>query len=118
MTVDQAHRGYNVANDATGFATVNPLFIKYEPTNGKFSGQTGYGYHSFEKFIEVVGEINAGRLTVPECDTMGLATIGTTSQTTAVLEAGRISLDNDNAAVMIQYGESATSTEPTGLKLA
>ena len=29
VTVDQAHRGYNVANDASGFATVNPLFMKY-----------------------------------------------------------------------------------------
>jgi D-galacturonate reductase len=118
VTVDQAHRWYgtmsiraldlgtdlnrhgqwcaryNVANDGSGFATVNPLFMKYEPTNGKFSGQQGYGYRSFENFIDAVTSINAGELTVGECDTMGLATIGTTVQTTAILEAGRRSLDS------------------------
>ena len=93
VTVDQAHRGYNVANDGSGFATVNPLFMKYEPTNGKFSGQQGYGYRSFESFIDAVIDINAGELTLRECDKMGLATIGTTIQTTAILEAGRRSLD-------------------------
>ena len=51
VNVDQAHRGYNVAVDGSGFATVNPLFMKYEPTSGKFSGQLGYGYRSFEAFI-------------------------------------------------------------------
>lgn len=142
VTVDQAHRGYNVANDDSGFATVNPLFMKYEPTNGKFSGakltmhtlapsawklncwalrfctagQQGYGYRSFEKFIEAVADINAGNLTIEQCDQMGYATIGTTVQTTAILEAGRLSLDNGNGAVDITY-QSVASMEPTGLRL-
>eukprot|EP01048_Picozoa_sp_COSAG05_P033170 COSAG05_NODE_13140_length_440_cov_1.199413_1_plen_69_part_10 len=64
------------------------LGYRYEPTNGKFSGQQGYGYRSFEKFIEAVGNINAGSLTIKDCDAMGYATIGTTAQTTAVLEGG------------------------------
>ena len=44
VIVDQAHRGYNMADDSGGYRSVNPLFMKYTPTNGKFSGQLGYGY--------------------------------------------------------------------------
>ncbi len=44
INVDQAHRGYSMADDAAGYRSVNPLFMKYTPTDGKFSGQTGYGY--------------------------------------------------------------------------
>ena len=44
VIVDQAHRGYNMADDGGGYRSVNPLFMKYTPTNGKFSGQLGYGY--------------------------------------------------------------------------
>ena len=35
-----------MADDATGYKSVNPLFMKYTPTNGEFSGQQGYGYRS------------------------------------------------------------------------
>lgn len=44
MNVDQAHRGYSMASDADGYRSVNPLFMKYTPTDGRFSGQLGYGY--------------------------------------------------------------------------
>ena len=33
-----------MADDSGGYRSVNPLFMKYTPTNGKFSGQLGYGY--------------------------------------------------------------------------
>ena len=33
-----------MADDSGGYRSVNPLFMKYAPTNGKFSGQLGYGY--------------------------------------------------------------------------
>ena len=45
-----------------------------------------------------------------------LPTIGTTLQETAILEAGRISLDNQSAMVEIIY-ENETSVIPTELKL-
>ena len=44
-----------------------------------------------------------------------LATIGTTMQTTAILEAGRISLDNGNRTVKILY-ENDKAVQPCGLK--
>ena len=45
INVDQAHRGYSMADDASSRLNgINPLFMKYVPTDGKFSGQTGYGY--------------------------------------------------------------------------
>jgi D-galacturonate reductase len=30
--------------DGAGYRSVNPLFMKYTPTDGYFSGQQGYGY--------------------------------------------------------------------------
>lgn len=61
VTVDQAHRGYSYAADMTGpgsgFKSLNPLFMKYTPTDGQFSGQNGYGYrcspsdHRFLRYI-------------------------------------------------------------------
>ena len=44
VNVDQAHRGCNMASDDAGYRSVNPLFMKYTPTDGRFSGQLGYGY--------------------------------------------------------------------------
>lgn len=43
INIDQAHRGYNMAADGIGYRSVNPLFMKYTPTDGYFSGQSGYG---------------------------------------------------------------------------
>merc|ERR1712050_666635 len=67
VTVDQAHRGYTVAQDGAPFASPNPLFWKPTPSDGKFTAQRTYGY---------------------------LSTIGTIVGTTAILEAGRLSLDS------------------------
>jgi D-galacturonate reductase len=49
INVDQAHRGYNMAADAdgSGLRSVNPLFMKYVPSGGRFAGQSGYGYRFF-----------------------------------------------------------------------
>ncbi|CAM9943658.1 unnamed protein product [Discosporangium mesarthrocarpum] len=103
INVDQAHRGYTVSKDGDGFNSVNPLFMKYTPTNGYFSGQSGYGYRSFEAFVDAVQAIESGAAKPQDFDT-SLATIGTTFLTTAILEAGRLSLDNKCRPFTIQYG--------------
>ena len=107
VKVDQAHRGYSVSTDGAGYGSVNPLFMKYTPTDGLFSGQTGYGYKSFEAFIDAVQAIQAGGATPEDFDGQ-LATIHTTYCTTAILEAGRLSLDNEKLRGMpmnIVFGE-------------
>lgn len=43
INVDQAHRGYTVAKDGDGFKSVNPLFMKYTPTNGERGVRCGRG---------------------------------------------------------------------------
>jgi D-galacturonate reductase len=35
--------------------------MKYVPNNGKFVGQNGYGYKSFEVFIRACNDIKEGR---------------------------------------------------------
>lgn len=61
------------------------------------------GYLSFEAFVDAVAEIKAGRAK-PEDFDRTLATIGTTAQTTAMLEAGRLSLDAQGRPFDIEYG--------------
>jgi len=105
VTVDQAHRGYTLATDAQGYKSANPLFMKYEPgADGRFAGQSGYGYRSIADFIEAARAIREGRAE-PEDFEGKLATVADTAVATAVLEAGRRSLDQDGAAVTIDYGE-------------
>jgi hypothetical protein len=94
VTVDQAHRGYSCATDAGGFASVNPLFMKYAPSSGAFAGQLGYGYRSIEAFVRAVADLRDGKVTLDDLNRSDLASIQTTAMNTAILEAGRRSLDN------------------------
>ena len=70
--------------------------MKYSPSSsGHFDGQHGYGYISIEKFIDAARQVNSGEVknatAFDEQD--GLPTIANTVLTTAILNAGRISLD-------------------------
>ena len=51
VTADQCHRGYTMASDESdGFLSLNPLYIRNVPdTKGRYCGQQGYGYVSFER---------------------------------------------------------------------
>jgi len=122
ITVDQAHRGYYMCQDGegaapgTGLRSVNPLFMKYTPSAGKFSGQRGYGYLSFEAFVDAATEINSGAKSVADFDAENtLATIANTMGGTAILEAGRLSLDAGGQPMDILYADDKT-VHPTAIK--
>jgi D-galacturonate reductase len=103
IIIDQAHRGYTIAIDAVGYTSANPLFMKYTPdADGYFAGQTGYGYRSIEAFVNAVNSIQAGAAAPADYEGK-LATINTTQVMTAILEAGRRSLDNNGQAYQIRY---------------
>ena len=113
ITIDQAHRGYSVATDADGYASANPLFMKYTPdSNGDFAGQTGYGYRSIEAFANAAAAIQNGEATPADYDTQ-LATIPTTQLMTAILEAGRRSLDAGGQPQKIVYDAEG---QPVGIE--
>ena len=116
MTVDQAHRGYTLSDDSTGFRSVNPLFMKYTPSDGRFAGQQGYGYRSLEAFVDAAIDVNGGRKSVRELSS-SLALAVDTLRTTAILEAGRLSLDNQSNIVVIMYENLDTPCSPTSLRL-
>lgn len=109
--VDQAKRGYHVLSDAYPDATTeaevgpkwyNPFYMRYAPDEeGNFAGQAGYGYVSFEKFVDNVRRINEGIISVEDVDRKGLPTLRNTILTTAILEAGRRSLDEGGRSVEI-----------------
>ena len=105
INVDQAHRGYDVTVDDTGKSWFNPFYMKYSPSaDGYFDGQRGYGYVSIEKFIDAARSVNAGQTTAAEYDKHGLPTIANTILTTAILHAGRISLDEKRSVGIKQNG--------------
>lgn len=95
IRIDQAKRGYDVASDDAGqMQWFNPFYMKYSPDEeGNFNGQTGYGYISFEKFVDAVTALKEGRASLDSLDKRGLPTLRNTLATTAILEAGRRSLD-------------------------
>jgi D-galacturonate reductase len=109
VQIDQAHRGYSLATDATGFSSPNPLFMKYTPdAQGYFSGQSGYGYRSIEAFIDAVEQVRAG-VAVPADFRGGLATVDDTVLVTAILEAGRRSLDAGGMPHQIEYATNGAA---------
>jgi len=103
VNCDQGHRGCTVGEDGKPFASVNPLFMKYTPTNGYFSGQGSYGVRSFENFIDACVTCNNGKSPL-DFDDGSIATVHTTFQGTAILQAGRMSLDADGQPMDILYG--------------
>ncbi|KAJ3895084.1 hypothetical protein GG344DRAFT_86152 [Lentinula edodes] len=106
ITVDQAHRGYDVTVDDTGKTWYNPFYMKYSPSeSGHFDGQRGYGYVSIEKFIDAARSVNAGHTKAEDYDKHGLPTIANTVLTTAILHAGRISLDEKRPVGIKKNGD-------------
>ena len=95
IRVDQAKRGYDVADDSAGqLMWYNPFYMRYAPDeDGNFNGQTGYGYVSMEKFVDGCRAVNAKTATTEDLDAKGLPTLKNTIMTTAILEAGRRSID-------------------------
>lgn len=106
INVDQAHRGYDITVDETGKTWYNPFYMKYSPSeSGHFDGQRGYGYISIEKFIDASREVNAGIAKPSDYDGHGYPTIANTVLTTAILNAGRISLDEKRAVGIKKNGD-------------
>ena len=96
IRVDQAKRGYDVADDRQGqLMWYNPFYMRYAPDEeGNFGGQGGYGYVSFEKFVDGCVKVNReGKGALEALDKRGLPTLRNTVATTAILEAGRRALD-------------------------
>ncbi|KAK8034368.1 d-galacturonic acid reductase protein [Apiospora rasikravindrae] len=95
VRINQAKRGYDVADDSAGqLQWFNPFYMKYAPDEeGNFNGQTGYGYISFEKFVDACNSLNSGAIQLEELDARPLPTLKNTIATTAILHAGRIAID-------------------------
>lgn len=53
--------------------------MKYSPAeDGSFDGQRGYGYLSFEKWIDALTKVNKGEVKPEQYDQYGLPTIKNT----------------------------------------
>ncbi|KAH0844208.1 NAD binding Rossmann fold oxidoreductase [Fonsecaea pedrosoi] len=117
INVNQAKRGYDVVDesDHSGSALkwYNPFYMRYAPDEqGNFAGQSGYGYVSFEKFIDAVTALNDGTVTLAQLNQRGgLPTLRNTVLTTAILEAGRRSLDQGGRSVEILVGDDDDKVE-------
>lgn len=116
VNVSQCHRGYYVNTDDAHLASVNPLYWKPTPdaVTKEFKGQRTYGYLTFEATIDAVTKVNSGVQKVTDYDGV-LPTMATTSCATAILEAGRLSLDEGGRAVELIYKNDKAAT-PIGLR--
>ncbi|KAF2210876.1 hypothetical protein CERZMDRAFT_113031 [Cercospora zeae-maydis SCOH1-5] len=103
VRVNQAKRGYDVTEDEAGLTWYNPFYMKYAPDEeGNFAGQSGYGYISFEKFINGINALKDGRATLDDLDKRGLPTLKNTIATGAILEAGRVSIDEKRPVDIVE----------------
>ncbi|KAI5202676.1 hypothetical protein AUEXF2481DRAFT_64944 [Aureobasidium subglaciale EXF-2481] len=103
VRVNQAKRGYDVTEDETGLTWYNPFYMKYAPDeSGDFAGQGGYGYVSFEKFVDAITALKDGKASLDDLDKRGLPTLKNTIATGAILEAGRRSLDENRSIQIIE----------------
>lgn len=95
---------------------MNPLFWKpaRDALTREFTGQRCYGYLSFEAFVDAAAACNAGRA-VPEDYDGVLPTVATTAGATAILEAGRRSLDASGRTMELVYADAAAET-PVGIR--
>lgn len=114
--VDQAKRGYDIAWDdpqsPRQVVWYNPFYMKYAADDeGNFNGQSGYGYLSFEKFIDCVTKLNAGEVTLDQLDGRDLPTLARTVMTTAILDAGRRSLDENGRTLEIVVSKDSGLVE-------
>lgn len=76
--------------------------MKYAPDErGDFAGQGGYGYVSFEKFVDAVTDLRDGKVTLDELDRRGLPTLKNALATGAILNAGRVSLDEKRSVKIV-----------------
>jgi len=126
VAVDQAHRGVTVSTDKDGFSSPNPLYMRWTPRGGdtgyRFLGQQGYGYRSFEAFLDTVNDFNRNKKTRQENKELdiqwGVALVNSNSTltTTAILEAARRSLDDNNAWYSIVYGKTAEGELPVDIQ--
>jgi D-galacturonate reductase len=81
--------------------------MKYAPDeSGNFAGQSGYGYVSFEKFVDAVTDFKSGKVTLDELDARPLPTLKNTIATSAILEAGRRSLDEHRPIEIVREGDT------------
>lgn len=105
VKVNQSRRGYDLVSEEgpnAGTRSINPFYVQYAPFDGYFQGQQGYGTRSFEVFTQACTAINSGERKAADFDEI-LPTIKDTLLTTAILNAGRISLD-EKRSVKIQTG--------------
>jgi D-galacturonate reductase len=106
-----------MTTDNGGYASKNPLFMNYTPDdNASFVGQDGYGYRSFEAFVDACNAMNTHRQqktlstdSKKQGDFHGnivdrrVALLSDTVGVTAILEAGRVSLDRGCIPVKIHW---------------
>eukprot|EP01130_Rhizamoeba_saxonica_P009028 TRINITY_DN3663_c0_g1_i1.p1 TRINITY_DN3663_c0_g1~~TRINITY_DN3663_c0_g1_i1.p1 ORF type:complete len:416 (-),score=92.31 TRINITY_DN3663_c0_g1_i1:26-1273(-) len=116
VVIDQAHRGYSTSTDENGYTSVNPLYMKYTPSaSGHFAGQSGYGYVSLQTFVEAAQQLNTGKVEDPSYfDDKELATVNEEFLTTAILQAGKKSIESGEV-VTIEYTEEGI---PQGYRYA
>lgn len=99
-----------IISHTPAISNCNQLNVRYIPdSKGYYAGQSGYGYRSIEAFVSLADDVRTGRASLGEVEAAGvLATVANTTFVTAILEAGRRSLDAGCRPVRILYHDGET----------
>lgn len=91
----------NPLTDLGRYRAILSFYMKYSPAaDGSFDGQRGYGYVSLSTWVEACIKVNKGEAKPEDFDNYGLPTIKNTIVTTAIIRAGRVSLDEKRSVVI------------------
>ncbi|KAJ3040389.1 hypothetical protein HDV00_010943 [Rhizophlyctis rosea] len=107
LRIDQAHRGYTSSLDSPSpsHSSHNPLYIRYTPdSQGHYVGQGCYSHRSIEEWADTCVKVNRGEIKREEAERL-IPTIESSAVVTAILEAGRRSLDGGGVVVDVEVGK-------------
>lgn len=92
---DQKYRGVEIVNEENGIQTINPYFSKFQTNSIGRNSYTGYDYKSISQFIYDIEDLEKGRITIEQLETIR-PTFNEALVSTAVLEAVNKSLKNNS----------------------
>jgi len=99
---DQKSRGITIVTDETGLEELNPDFCSTYPDGSGTVSYQGYGIESIHTFLRDVIDLNQGRVTVEQLESMR-PTFKEALVSTAVIEAVNKSLAQSGAWVEVVY---------------
>ena len=101
----QDHRGQQFYGDGQQFRFNNPFYFNGQPNEqGNLETEGLYGFESIKAFVDAATNVNTGKLNLDQARDK-IVPVDKTIQTTAVIQAGDLSLHNGGVEYGIVYND-------------